>query len=122
MAEEGTGKSTIARLEKGNTERTARHAQVMNELIDGINSLRNATVRIQEAVTGETPNGKWITSDANTVLDLHLATGASFPDPDDTTKVYVWGAEFIDDAWVFAWRETVECVCTGDDVIDGGGA
>jgi hypothetical protein len=115
MAEEGAGSSKqIARLEKGNSERTARHAEVMNEIINRLNGFSTATVRITNLVPGVQPTGQFLVSDSNVVLELK--TGAGFPTPEDTTKTYVWFAEFVEDAWVFSWRETEICDCG----VDGG--
>jgi hypothetical protein len=59
--ETGSGQLQIARLEKGNKDRTAMHADVMNEIIDKLNALLAMQVQ---------PAGKLIVSDANVVLDL----------------------------------------------------
>jgi hypothetical protein len=64
MATEGqSGGKQIARLKTGDKTRTARHADVMNEIIDALNALQNMTV-------SPTGTGKFIYSDANAVLDL----------------------------------------------------
>lgn len=64
MASEGTtGTTKIQRLEKGNKKRTARHADVMNELIDAINKL------YELKVSGGL--GKLIVADGNVVLQLN---------------------------------------------------
>jgi hypothetical protein len=119
MAEGASGGRQIARLAKGASDRTARHADVMNEIIDAINALRNITVAFPVPETGATNSGKFIFADANTALNLTIAPG--FPNPADTEKTYVWFAEFVAGAWVFAWRETIECDC-GPAAIDGGTA
>jgi len=65
MADEGkTGGKKIARLEKGDKTRTARHAEVMNEIIAAINALNNITV-------SPAGIGKFIYSDGNVVLQLN---------------------------------------------------
>ncbi len=65
MADEGTtGGTKIERLKKGDKDRTARHADVMNEIIDKLNALHNMTVSPQGA-------GKFIYADGNIVLQLN---------------------------------------------------
>ncbi len=68
MAEGATGGQQIALLEKGNSDRTAQHADVMNEIINAINKLYAMTVTPQGA-------GKFIWSDANGILDISGGAG-----------------------------------------------
>lgn len=68
MAQGGTGGQQIARLEKGDSTRTAMHADVMNEIIDAINKMLALTVSPQDA-------GKFIWADANGVLQIEGGGG-----------------------------------------------
>jgi hypothetical protein len=66
MADEGqSGALKIERLAKGDTTRTARHAEVMNEIIDAINAMRNGKV-----IRSGSGKGKLLHSDSNMVIDL----------------------------------------------------
>lgn len=58
------GISKIARLAKGDKARTARHADVMNEIIDRLNAVLSMTL---------SPGGigKFVYSDGNVVLQLN---------------------------------------------------
>jgi hypothetical protein len=107
MAEGGTGGKKIERLSKGDSTRTARHADVMNEIIDRVNSFLGMTV---------TPKGKgkFIFSESNIVLDASKMGGV--PDP-PATGTYVLGA--IDS--VVQWMATDLCGCD-QGTIDGGTA
>jgi hypothetical protein len=65
MADEGkSGGKKIARLTKGDKKRTARHADVMNEIIDAINALYAMEIIPQGT-------GKLLVSDANVTLVLN---------------------------------------------------
>ena len=72
MAEQSGSSRKIERLKKGDKERTARHADVMNELIDQL----NAWGAIKVSPDG---GGKFIFSDANVILQL--AKNLGIPDP-----------------------------------------
>jgi hypothetical protein len=79
MANEGaTGGVKIARLEKGDRKRTALHADMMNEIIDKVNSLLSMSVSPDGA-------GKFIYADANTVLEIK-ATGSVTVTTGDTSE------------------------------------
>src|SRR5262245_43430275 len=99
-------KQKIARLEKGNTTRTARHAAVMNEIIDAINARYALKVSPDDA-------GKFFFSDSNAVLALGDVGGGCGGDP-PATGTYVCGA--IDG--ITSWLATQECACG----VDGGSA
>lgn len=111
MATEGqSGAQQIARLEKGDSTRTAMHADVMNEIIDAVNRMLALTVSPQGA-------GKFIWSDANGVLQIEASTGTGCGDeepPDEGT--FVCGS--VDG--VKQWIETTDCAAEGG--IDGGSA
>ncbi len=99
MAEGATGGQQIARLEKGDSTRTARHADVMNEIIDAINKLYAMTVTPQGA-------GKFIWADANGVLALDGSLGGGCGDAEpDPVGTFVCGS--IDG--VKQWIETTDC-------------
>lgn len=107
MPEGTAGTQTIERLKKGDDGRTALHASVINEIIDRVNALSNMT--LTKSGTGE---GKVLSSDSNTVLDL--GDVGSIPDP-ETNATYVWSVT----NFVQSWKETEECACGV--VVDGGG-
>ena len=111
MAEGSTGDLIIERLRPGDKTRTARHAGVMNEIIDRLNAFTNATVKISE---GEAAAGKFILSDSNMVLDLKQGLG--IPAPPDT-GTYVLGSIDSEVQWIAT--ETCDCA-DGTTSIDGG--
>ncbi len=105
MAEGQTGTpAKIERLKKGDSSRTARHADVMNEIIDKLNAILSLTV-------SPTGAGNFIFSDSNGILRLDISGGCGNP---PTTGTYVCGA--IDGTQ--QWLSTEECDCG----IDGGSA
>ncbi len=132
MAEGQSGGQQIARLEKGDSTRTAQHADVMNEIIDAANKFYSMTVTPQGA-------GKFIWADANGVLQLDVSGKISVEVGDlseldqdvdsvegvaDVTKVV-----FDDDLFAIFDQgggtcavklRTVECVCDTTEGIDGG--
>lgn len=95
----------IQRLDKGDKTRTARHASVMNEIIDRVNALTN--LRVQP---GKDENGKFLLSDSNAILQTPLG----IPTP-PSSGTYVLGA--INGA--VQWIATEQCRCDNA-VIDGG--
>ncbi len=101
MADEGTsGGQEIARLEKGDSTRTARHADVMNEIIDAINKMYAMQVTPQGA-------GKFIWADANGVLDLSGGGGCGDSEP-AAEGTFVCGS--VDG--VKQWLATSDCADT----------
>lgn len=118
MADDGGGGlKNIARLSTGDKSRTARHASVMNELIDRVNALSNVRVTTQKTTTpDEKPSGKQIVSDANSVLTLKLPQGGELPPTDslNSAKKYALVAihaavtsESVDlgNGWAGQWIE-----------------
>jgi hypothetical protein len=66
----------IERLSKGDKNRTAKHAAVMNEIIDALNTLLAMTV--VSDTTADKPNaGDFIYSDGNVVLKLKNPGGGT---------------------------------------------
>jgi hypothetical protein len=65
MADEQTGGRKIQRLSKGDKNRTARHAAVMNELIDAVNMLTNGSLSPPGI-------GKIVYSDGNWVIQFNI--------------------------------------------------
>jgi hypothetical protein len=102
MADEAqSGAKKIARLSKGDKARTARHAAVMNEIIDAVNAILSGSVLIkQDLNTGDNPTGKFHFADANSMLELHLPPGGGAIDVaddipeevDNVTKITFTGA------------------------------
>ena len=105
MAEGATGGVKIARLNKGDSKRTAMHADVMNEIIDRLNALLSMTVSPARA-------GKFTYADANVVLESKASGGCGDTDP-PATGTFVCGS--VDG--VKQWLATDDC--SG---IDGGQA
>lgn len=105
MADEGgSGSRKIARLTKGDKTRTARHAAVMNEIIDRLNAFSNAKVIREKANSDGSASGKIVQSDANWVL--HLKDGLGVPNP-PTSGIYA----LIDRDGTVSW----ELICQGDE-------
>jgi hypothetical protein len=148
MAEGQSGAKEIARLIRGDSTRTARHADVINEIIDAVNALRNA--KITRSGSGD---GKFLTSDSNTVFDLGDVGGNVEVADDDghdvanVSKITFVGynATVVSDdgadqvtvrvfpdppgggTFVLAsvggdvdWKDTEECECGGGGGLDGG--
>jgi hypothetical protein len=129
MAEGESGGKKIERLAKGDKTRTARHASVMNELIDKVNLLLAMTV-------SPMTKGKFIFSDANVVLDASKFGGEievaqddfdDFPEGEtfapNVTKI-TFSELFkihydVDSRGVQVDLKTEECVCD-DGTVDGG--
>ena len=98
MAAEGQkGGNQIARLQKGKSDRTARHADVMNEIIDALNKLIMLTVKPDGA-------GKLMMADGNAVLQL-TGAAACAPSQPPGSGTWIWGS--VDG--VCQWIETTNC-------------
>jgi len=106
MAEGNVGGKEIQRLAKGDKSRTARHSDMMNEIIDALNALQNITISPQSL-------GKFVYAAGNVVLQLNLANASNIPDP-PPSGTFVLGA--IDGG--VQWIATQDCA--GE--IDGGSA
>lgn len=78
MAEGETSTTKIARLEKGDNTRTAQHADVMNEIIDKLNTL--LAIQVVPASAGE-----FFYSDGNVVLLSSLGAGTVTVTTGDTS-------------------------------------
>ena len=86
----------------------------VNECIALVNSLANCDVKFTDPGTSDDkakPDGKFMVSDANAVLNLKLKVGSGLPPFDglDTSKKYAVVASYIDGAWKAEWKE----VCSG---------
>jgi len=115
MADEGqSGSKFITRLEKGDNTRTARHASVMNEIIDGINSLLG--MKVTRSGEGD---GKLLTSDSNTVLDLgSVGSGAIDVAGGNTLAEAEDGDHEVDDVGritVIGWGDPAPVIQDPDD-------
>jgi hypothetical protein len=106
MAE--TTATEIAEFTKGDKERTAMHAESINELVKAINKLLKMEVK---------PEGKLTVSDANAVLEVS-GTGCDegescVPDPPESGTFVLGGIN-----GEMVWMSTQECECG----VDGGDA
>jgi hypothetical protein len=107
MAEGGTSGQKIQRLKKGDSARTAQHADVMNEIIDKLNTL--LSIKIVPTSAGE-----FFYSEGNVVLLLSSSGGCGATAP-PTSGTVVCGSV----NGVAQWIATTECEGSS---IDGGSA